>query len=114
MRKCGENPEVARLLSLHRWAGHVARMPAQSQPSQALRARGMQWWRWAQTNHFDKKWTGVHPKRFKVWRWESQVAEIYGDGYAEDTLSNTGWLAAAQSRSSWKEGEKAYSDRSRS
>ena len=74
----------------------------------------MQWWRWAQTNHLDKKWTGVHPQRFKVWRWESQVAEIYGDGYAEDMLSNTGWLAAAQSRLSWKEGEKAYSDRSRS
>ena len=63
MRKCGPNPEEARRLCLHRWAGHVARMPSDSQPAQALRARGLQWWRWAQSNHKDKR-TGVHPQHY--------------------------------------------------
>ena len=49
------------------------------------------------------RWAG-HPARMKPeqWWWESQIANVYGDGYAENNLDNTGWLAQAQQRNDWK------------
>ena len=98
---------AARRRQLHQWAGHLARMPHNSQPASALRTRGMQWWRWAQDNESKVNW-GVHPKRFKCWRWESQVADIYGEGCAASKGANTGWLATAQDRLAWKKAEKRF------
>ena len=77
-------------------------MPHDSPPAQALRTRSLQWWRHAQANHPDKKWTGVHKKRFGCWRWESQISEIHGEGYSNLSEDNTGWLQLAQDREAWR------------
>ena len=92
---------IMRRLRVHQWAGHLARMKPEQIAAQAMRCRGMQWWRWRQGQHHCK-WTGVHPQRFRAWRWQSQIANVYGDGYAENHLDNTGWLAQAQQRNDWK------------
>ena len=60
---------------IHRWVGHVARLPT----NQVVRARAVQCWRWAQQRHTDK-WTGVHPKRFKIFRWEDQLCKWHSEG----------------------------------
>ena len=52
---------------IHRWAGHVARLPTNHLLAEVVRVRAVQCWRWAQQRHTDK-WTGVHPKRFKIFR----------------------------------------------
>lgn len=100
-------PVVLSRLQVHRWAGHLARMPLEQYTAQALRCRGMQWWRWRQAQHHDK-WSGPHPKRFKAWRWEEQLSKPYGDGYSENSDDNTGWLLAAQNRQQWKAMEMAF------
>jgi hypothetical protein len=86
-----------------RWAGHVARMPSSTPVAAALRCRGMQWWRWRQAAHkkTGDKWTGPHPKRFKIHRWEEQISELHGEGFSEDVVNNTGWLEKAQDRAEW-------------
>ena len=96
-------------LIVHRWGGHVARLPVNHFVSEAVRCRGMQWWRWRQAQHFDK-WTGPHPQRFKAWRWEEQLSKQYGDGYAESTLESTGWLLKALNRTTWKAQEYTYAN----
>ena len=85
-----------------RWAGHVARMEPSQWLASAVRCRSLQWWRFHQARH-TCKWTGLHPKRFKAWRWESQCSAMFGDGSAETPAENTGWLATAQDRAKWKE-----------
>jgi hypothetical protein len=109
LKRLGADPEVARRQILHRWAGHVARMPLHTQPAQALRTRSLQWWRHAQHNHTDKKWTGAHPRRFGCWRWESQISEVHGEGYSSTAEANTGWLLTAQCRASWRSAEAGFS-----
>ena len=94
-------------LLVHRWGGHVARLPPNHFVAVALRCRGMQWWRWRQSQHHDK-WSGPHPQRFKASRCEEQLSKTYGDGFAENVQSNTGWLLNAQGRLAWKEGERAF------
>ena len=45
--------------------------------AKALRCRGLQWWRWRQVNWKEverDKWSGPHPQRFKIYRWEDMVA----------------------------------------
>ena len=74
----------------------------------AVRCRGLQWWRWHQARHHSK-WTGLHPQRFKLFRWEAQLAEVFGDGEAESGAANTGWLALAQDRQAWKRAGSMYS-----
>ena len=108
LQRHGADPEVARRKVLHRWAGHVARMPHNAQPAQALRTRSLQWWRHAQSNHTDKKWTGVHKQRFGCWRWESQISEVHGEGYSSNIGDNTGWLLKAQCRDSWRLAEAGF------
>ena len=103
----GGDANRARRLQLHQWAGHLARLPADSTSGSALRARGLQWWRYAQHRH-SSKWDGVHTKRFKCWRWEAQIANVYGDGCSEVVSDNTGWLERAQDRQEWKRGEHAF------
>ena len=59
------------------WARHVARMDHKEICAKALRCRGLQWWRWRQLHwkEVEKvKWSGPHPQRFKIYRWEDMVA----------------------------------------
>lgn len=103
----GCDPEKARRRVLHQWAGHAARMPAESPCGAALRTRGLQWWRYSQERHCCKH-TGVHAKRFSCWRWEAQLGETYGDGNSNNISDNTGWLGLAQNREHWKQLGNAY------
>ena len=76
IEKCNMNVLVAirdRMLS---WAGHVATAGLQRHLWKALRCRGLQWWRWRQLNWKEverDKWSGPHPQRFKIYRWEDMV-----------------------------------------
>ena len=76
--KCNMNVLVVirdRMLS---WAGHVARMDYKEICAKALKCRGLQWWRWRQLNWKEVEkdtWSGPHPQRFKIYRWEDMVAE---------------------------------------
>ena len=59
------------------WAGHVSRMDHKEFCAKALRCRGLQWWRWRQLRWKEAekdKWSGPHPQRFKIYRWEAMVA----------------------------------------
>ena len=52
------------------------------------------------------KWSGPHPKRFKMFRWEDVIANSFGqeagDGYAWNVNESTGWLGFARDRLQWK------------
>ena len=85
-----------------RWAGHVARLPSAHWLAAIVRCRALQWWRWRQARHTCRQ-TGVHPRRFKATRWESQFSALFGDGSAESTAENTGWLGHAQCRDAWRD-----------
>jgi hypothetical protein len=88
------------------WAGHIARLSPKAPAAAAMRCRGMQWWRWKQFQISSVSQVpgarGAHPRRYKIQRWEDLVSGLFGEGFAEDTASNTGWLAAAQHRTSWR------------
>ena len=112
IEKCNMNVLMAirdRMLS---WAGHVARMDYKEICAKAPRCRGLQWWRWRQINWKEverDKWSGPHPQRFKIYRWEDMVAgEVSkfagnADGLSETVHDNTGWLRLAQNRGRWKQ-----------
>ena len=89
---------------IHRWAGHVARLPANHWLAEVVRVRAVQFWRWAQQRHTDK-WTGVLPKRFKIFRWEDQLCKWHSDGRTKNLWENTGWWKDAQDRLSWRRAE---------
>ena len=42
-----------------------------------------------------------HPRRFKIHRWEEQIAELHGEGFSESIAVNSGWLLKAQDREGW-------------
>ena len=85
---------------LHSFAGHVARS-SHVLTQTALHTRCLAWWRFRQAR-YHSKFDGIHPKRFKTWRWESQLTCHYGKAESEDIWSNVGWMQAAQERDSWK------------
>ena len=91
--------------ALHRWAGHVARLPADHRMAQAMRTRSLPWWRHAQEQHrrSGDKWGGVHAARFTAWRWESQLEGTYGKAKVKVIQGNAGWWALAQDRHTWRE-----------
>ena len=112
IEKCNMNVLVAirdRVLS---WAGHVARMDYKEICDKSLRCRGLQWWRWRQLNWNQVErdnWSGPHPQRFNIYRWEDMVAgevsKFVGnaDGLSKTVQDNTGWLHFAQNRGIWKQ-----------
>ena len=85
--------------------GHVARLPTNHWLAEVVRARAVQCWRWAQQRHTDK-WTGVHPKRFKIFRWEDQLCRWHSEGCTQNPWENTEWWKDAQDRLSWRRAEK--------
>ena len=68
----------------------------------ALRTRCLSWWRFRQAR-YQSRHDGLHPKRFKVWRWESQLTEFYGEVEEKDLYENVGWMLQAQFRDPWKQ-----------
>ena len=112
IEKCNMNVLVAIRNRMLSWAGHVARLDYKDIRAKALRCRGLQWWRWRQLNWKEverDKWSGPHPQRFKIYRWEDMVAgevsKFVGnaDGLSKTVQDNTGWLHFAQNRGSWKQ-----------
>ena len=91
------------LQMVHRWGGHVARLSPLHFTAAAMRCRGMQWWRWRQSQH-----TYAHPQRFRAWRWEEQLSRFHGDGFSSEVATNTGWLGLAQNRTAWRNAEHAF------
>ena len=71
----------------------------------ALRTRNLDWRR-----HQLGFSSGLrHPKRFKAWRWEEQLADFYGEVDSFDVAENAGWLLCAQQRVEWKSREADFS-----
>ena len=112
MEKCGVNVLVAIRNRMLSWAGHVARLDYKDICAKALRCLGLQWWRWRQLNWKEverDKWSGPHPQRFKIYRWEDmvvgEVSKFVGnaDGLSRTVQDNTGWLHFAQNPESWKQ-----------
>ena len=68
----GTTLDGRRLSRLHSFAGHLARSTVPDL-SLLLRTRCLSWWR-----------SGLHPKRFKCWRWESQITAFYGQPHLPD------------------------------
>jgi hypothetical protein len=96
---------------LHRFAGHTARAPELSTAKQVLLLRPMAWWRDEQSR-WRCKWSGLHPRRFNCWRWESQLTSFYGDVAAKKcSPMQVGWMAKAQDREQWKAAENAFAMR---
>ena len=90
----------------------MTRMDHKEICAEALRCRGLQWWRWRQLHWKEvekDKWSGPHPQRFNIYRWEDMVAgEVSkftgnADGLSESVQDNTGWLHLAQNRGSGKQ-----------
>ena len=67
-----------------------------------LRTRCLSWWRFRQ-NRYSSRHDGLHPKRFKTWRWESQLTSFFGEVELENCARNAGWMLQAQERENWKE-----------
>ena len=100
LRSHGGTPAYRRRVCLRSFAGHLARAPPSIERS-ALRTRNLAWWRYQQERH-NCKWSGVHPRRFKAWRWEAQLSNFYGESAAQTVDENVGWLLRAQGREQWK------------
>ena len=106
-RQSGGGPHQGRMVQLHRFAGHIARA-TDGIARIALRTRNLAWWRDAQQMHGTKR-GGVHPARFKAWRWESQLAAFYGEAEGGELEQNYGWMVSAQDRTIWKSNEVRFS-----
>ena len=105
MRQLTASLDGLRLLSVHRWAGHAARLST-GPVRMALRTRCLAWWRFFQLPHMP-----LHPRRFgKPWRWETQLVTFYGETSSDNPLqANAGWMKSAQDRASWKANEQSFS-----
>ena len=103
------DPVVTYRLLVHRLGGHLARMPDESVPKQALMTRPLAWWR-AEQAKWDDKYSGLHPKRFNCWRWEAHFEDWYGAAVVTEDQApvEVGWLSRAQTRHLWKKGESAF------
>ena len=104
MRQMKTSLDGLRLLNVHRWAGHAARLS--SGPVRlALRTRCLAWWRFFQLPHLP-----LHTRRFgKPWRWEAQLVAFYGESSTDDPMqTSVGWMKQAQDRALWKTEERAF------
>ena len=109
LRAAGGGIQSMRLVLLHRFAGHVARLRPGEIPL-ALRTRCLSWWRYHQRRYNGRR-DGMHPRRFKVARWESQMVDVYGEVENEDITVDAGWILEAQDRGAWKAREGAFAAR---
>ena len=93
---------VRRRRRLHSFAGHLERIN-DGAVYDGLRTRSVGWWR-----HFQAHGLIAHPKRFLVWRWESQLTSFYGEAQCLFVDEDVGWVARAQFRKPWKENESEF------
>ena len=106
LRRAGGSLDRRRATRLHSFAGHVART-ANDLLQTVLHTRCLAWWRFRQAR-YQSKHDGLHPKRFKVWRWESQLTSFYGEQESEQASDNVGWMLQAQCRDTWKDSLDKY------
>ena len=97
----GNTLDGLRLTRVHTFAGHLARSSVPDL-SLLLRTRCLSWWRREQAR-YRSKFGGLHPKRFKCWRWESQITAFYGEPHLPDDGTDVGWMALAKDKTFWKE-----------
>ena len=71
--------------------------------------RCLSWWRREQAR-YHSKYDGLHPKRFKCWRWESQITASYVELHLPDDGSDTGWMATAKDKITQKENQEHFVD----
>ncbi len=90
-------------ISIHRWAGHVARQDSQQSPiAVILRWRDIKWWRRRQDDqgqldpHNKERWK--HNRKGPIVRWENALCKLVGEDCKDK----------AQYRKSWKAGEKDF------
>ena len=102
LRLHGGSLNSRRKRRLHSFAGHLARVQS-GVVHDALRTRSLAWWR-----YFQQRRLTVHPHRFHVWRWESQLTAFYGESAGLFVDENTGWMECAQDREKWRSSEKAF------
>ena len=88
------------LSRLQSFAGHLARSSVPDL-SLLLRTRCLSWWRREQ-GRYHSKFDGLHPQRFN-WRWKSQITAFCGEPHLPDDGSDTGWMAMATDKTSWKD-----------
>ena len=106
LKQTGGAMNYRRRLVLHRFAGHAAR-ESDGVLHVALRTRNLYWWRAQQC-----LLGGVrHPKRFKSWRWETQICEWYDQFAGALGEDHVDWLALTSDRALWKANEELFAAR---
>ena len=69
-------------------------------------SRDLEWWRHAEAGHaiLKDKWSGVHSRRFNVWRWETPLEPFFGRVRREpgEAVTSKGWLLQAQNHEASK------------
>ena len=95
IRRSGQTTLATLILRTVRgWAGHLARLPAESLISRILKYRNLEWWRETQlvlgkTDHLNRtQWRHSRPGQFA--RWETCLARL-----------DKRWLSLAADRNSW-------------
>ena len=75
---------------VHNWGGHVARM--ESYRTDSLTTRVLAWRdrRWLLTTT-SRNGCQMHGRRFRVWRWEQQIYEKYGENWRNLALDKDAW-----------------------
>ena len=112
MERFDADPVREHRLHLHRLGGHIARMASSAIPKIAMTTKPLAWWRFHQEKWTDKH-SGLHPKRFECWRWETQFENWCGMGKLVSEKSSpceVGWMEKAANRNSWKEDAMSFAN----
>ena len=99
-------------LQEHRLRRHIARMASSTIPKIAMTTKPLARWRVHQQKGTDKH-SGLHPKRFECWRWETQFENWCGIAklvLEKSSLCEVGWLGKAANRNGWKEDERSFAN----
>ena len=75
---------------VHNWAGHVARMETYRPDSLTTRLLAWRDRRWLLATA-SRNGCQMHGRRFRVWRWEQQTYEKYGENLRIRALDKDAW-----------------------
>ena len=106
MQRNGGSMSYRRRMLLHGFAKHLARSTG-TVLATSLRTRCLPWWRFHQETQKGERY-GLHPRRFKTWRWESQLEAYYGESSCANVGDTVGWMLRAQGRDAWRAGAVAF------